>query len=199
MEGAGFRVLLAADTLEGIKNLYQDYPDLIIAARELSVVNGEESFIRIRQASYLPIVVIGNQEEAAETLELGADAFMTKPPNLKELIARVRRLLQRKPDFGWREDNYGPNNNISNDANENRLNYLSATEFRLASCLILNKGKLLDYNQLIGEVWGGKEGSRDTLHSYVRRLREKIQAYFPYKINIFNYRGVGYCLEEIRP
>ena len=67
-------------------------------------------------------------------------------------------------------------------------NGLTPTEFRLASCLILNKGRLLEYPRLITEVWGGKEISRYTIHLYIRRLRSKLANF-----NIFGVRGVGYC------
>ncbi len=64
--------------------------------------------MRIRQASYLPIIVLGSQEKAAETLELGADAYMTKPPSPSELVARVRSLLRRKPRYDPPGDNSEP-------------------------------------------------------------------------------------------
>ena len=160
------------------------------------MVNGEDAYLRIRQATYVPIVVLGSQEETAEALEFGADAFMTKPPGLSELVARVKRLLQRKPKLDSGENN--PGLDMGNDCpdEENGLSYFSTTEFRLASCLVLNRGRLLDYSQLIGEVWGGKEVSLDTLHYYMRQLHQKLQAFFSYRIRIINCRGVGYCLEE---
>ena len=188
-------VVRAVDALDGIKRLYEAYPDVVIAGSELMMTNGEEAYLRIRQVSYLPIIVIGSKEEAAEVLELGADAFVTRPPSLSELVARVNRLLQRKLGFGPFGGNTGPN--LENDAldNGNGLSRLSATEFRLASCLVLNKGTLLAYPQLIGEVWGGKMVEVDTLHYYMRRLRQKLQHYFPQRIHIVNWRGVGYRLE----
>jgi len=96
LEEAGYRADRAVDAQEGLRKLYEVYPDLIIAASELPMVNGEEALLRIRQASYLPIIVLGSEEEAVETLELGVDAYMTKPPSLGELVARVRALLRRK-------------------------------------------------------------------------------------------------------
>ncbi len=201
LEGAGYEVTRATDALDGLKKLYESYPDVIIIDRGLPEVYGEDACLRIRQASYLPIIVLGGHEDAAESLELGADAFMTKPPSLRELVARVRSLLKRKPKFDKRDDNPGMNidNMQSNPPSEkgNGLGYLSATEFRLASCLVLNKGRLLDYSRLIGEVWAGKEVTLATLYFYIRCLREKLQAFFPNPINIINYRGVGYCLEEV--
>lgn len=189
LEEAGYTVVRTDDALDGLKKLYEAYPDLVIMARELPMVDGEDPCLRIRQASYLPILVIGSNEGAAETLELGADAYMTKPPSLSELVARVHSLLRRKPRPDPPRDN--PKREIENDPpdNGNGANYLTATEFRLASCLLFNRGKLLGYPRLISDVWGGKEVTLDTLHFYIRRLRAKLA-----NLNIFGIRGVGYYL-----
>jgi len=202
LENAGYEVIRAQDALEGLTMLYKSYPDVIIMDRGLPEIYGEDAFIRVRQASYLPIIVLGSYEDAAESLEIGADAFMTKPPSLRELVARVRNLLKRKPKFDSRNQG-GPGMNIdtlknNSSAQDNSgLGYLTATEFRLASCLVLNKDKLLDYSRIIKEVWGGNKVTHDTLHYYIRRLRKKLQLFFSNPIKIINYRGVGYRLEEV--
>ena len=193
LEEAGFKVTRTADALDGLKKLYEAYPDLIIVARELPMVNGEDPCLRIRQASYLPIIVLGSQEEAAEMLELGADAYMTKPPCLSELVARVRALLRRKPRYDPPGDNPRLESKDGPSEGGNRSNGLTPTEFRLASCLILNKGRLISHYQLISEVWGGKEVSLDALHFYIRRLRGKLA-----NVGIFGLRGVGYYLSGDR-
>ena len=204
LEEAGYEVVRTTDALDGLQKLYETYPDVIIVATGLPAVKGEDAYIRIRQASYLPMIVLGNPEDAVESLESGADAFLTKPPSLHELVARVRSLLKRKTGFDTRKDNPGQNmGNMGNTGNDppllggNGSAYFTATEFRLASCLVFNQDRLLDYSQLIGEVWAGKEVTLDTLHFYMRRLRKKLQAFFPNPVNIINYRGVGYRLEEV--
>jgi len=103
LEEAGYKVVRATDVFDGIKKLYEAHPDLIILAMELPVVNGEDSFLRIRQAFYLPIIVLGGQEELTDMLELGADAYLTKPPSLIELVGRVRSLLRRNRGMTRRE------------------------------------------------------------------------------------------------
>jgi two-component system KDP operon response regulator KdpE len=60
------------------------------------MLNGEDACLRIRQACYLPILVLGDEEEAVETLELGVDAYLTKPLSVSELVARVHALLRRR-------------------------------------------------------------------------------------------------------
>ena len=191
LEEAGLVVTTASDVPDGLKKLYESYPDLVIMASESSVLNGGEPFFHFRQTCYLPILVIGSKEEAAETLELGADAYITKPPSPYELVARVRALLRRKP-------RYDPPEGIPKLEIENRLpkegnrsSGLTPTEFRLASCLMLNKDRLLDYPRLISEVWGGRVVTVGTLHFYMRRLRQKLG-----NGGIFMLRGVGYCFKE---
>jgi DNA-binding response OmpR family regulator len=184
---AGYEVVEAADAADGLKKIYEVNPDVIIASTDLPPVNGEDACLRIRQASYLPIIILGSQEELVETLELGADAYIVKPPSGREVVARVHSLLRRRgnddpPEGGarLRIERYLPG---EGDGPEG----LSPTECRLGSCLLSNEGKLLGYPQLITEVWGGKEVSVDTLHFYIRRLRRKLANF-----NIFGVRGVGY-------
>ena len=66
LEEAGYNVTRAINALDGLKRIYEAYPDLIIMARELPMINGEDPCIRVRQASYLPIIVLGGGEEASE-------------------------------------------------------------------------------------------------------------------------------------
>ena len=193
LEEVGYTVVRTGDTRDGLRKLYQAYPDLIILARELPMVNGEDPCLRVRQACYLPIIVIGNDDAASEILELGADAYLMKPPGLHELVARVNSLLRRKTRYHPEDESsrLEIENARSEEGNGAKL---TATEFRLASCLVCNRGRLLEYSQLISEVWGAKEVSLDTLHFHMRRLQQKLEAFFPYQVNIHNFRGVGYCL-----
>ena len=188
LEQAGYEVTTAADAADGLKKIYEARPDLIVMGGELPMVNGEDPLLRVRQASYLPIIVLGSKEKTVEALESGVDAYMTKPLSSRELVARVRVLLRRR----LRHDPTGE------DCESEIKNYLTEgedcpqaftpTESRLASYFIFNKGRVLSYPQIIGGVWGSKRIKTDTLHFYVRQLRRKLK-----NISIFGVRGVGYC------
>lgn len=93
---AGYRIWRARDGAEGFKKLNRALPDLVIMDRELLQANRRDPFSRIRQASYVPIITVGTDQDPTDMLEFGADAYMAKPPNLRELTARVRALLRRK-------------------------------------------------------------------------------------------------------
>ncbi len=189
LEAAGYEVAAAGDTMEGIKKLYETHPDLIVVAQELTVEDGEDAYLRIRQSSYLPLIVIGGRGGAAEMLESGADAYVVRPLSLGELVARVRALLRRKP--GPKPPGNSNTREIYNRSQQddkNGLNGLTPTETRLSSCLLYNQGRLLSYSDIINQVWGNKKVSLDTLHFYMRRLRQKL-----FNGSLYMFRGVGYC------
>ena len=99
LQQAGFEITTANDGNQGIDKIYKTYPDLIIIAEGLPLINGDKACFRIRQISSSPIIVLGiGQEEVdgIEMLESGADVYLPSPLDLRELLARVRSLLRRK-------------------------------------------------------------------------------------------------------
>lgn len=187
LEKAGYSVVRGVDILDGLKKLYQLYPDLIIMGRELANFDSEDPCLRIRHASYLPLIVIGSRERTAETLELGADAYIEKPPSLIELVARVRALLRRLQSTNLSGGNPRRPGETYLPKSENGL---TRTEYRVASCLMLNEGRLVDNQRLISEVWGGKRVSLANLHFFMRSLCQKLASG-----RISGMRGFGYCFE----
>lgn len=180
---AGYEVAEAADGADGLKKIYETNPDVIIASTDLPPVDGADACECIRQASYLPFIVLGSREEVARLLELGADAGIVNPPSGREMVARVHALLKRKGN-GGSGGGRGIETYLQADADAGGL---SPTERRLGRCLLTNEGRLLGYPQLIREVWGGKKVSVDTLHCYIRRLRRKLANF-----KIAGVRGIGY-------
>lgn len=191
LEEAGYIAIRGCNAFDGLKKIYEFYPDLIVVDRDLSMIEREDSCLRIRQISFAPVIVVGSKKYEVEILELGADAYLERPPSLVELVARVNSLLKRRRNNKWYKDYNKPGDggHLIDKGGEG-LSGLTRVEFRLASCLVLNKGKLLNHSQLINEVWGGKRIGRATLHFYIRRLRTKLIAG-----NILGIRGCGYCYQ----
>ena len=176
----GFEVIAAPDSASGLKKLHEALPWLVIMDEELTPVNNQELCSRIRQVTEVPIIALGKEEERARMLVLGADAYLATPVCAGVLIARVHSLLRSyKGLMFWNDESFPVWLFAS----------LTSTESRVLSCLVLNKGRVVSYPQLVTKVWEGKAISLDTVHFYVRRLQQKIA-----NGAISQLRGVGYRL-----
>ena len=96
LEEAGYTVEAASNILGGLGKLDEATPDLVIMGNDLPTVEGQEVCSRVRQVSYLPVIVLGTEDRTVETLQSGADAFMTIPLAVDELLARVHAMLRRR-------------------------------------------------------------------------------------------------------
>ena len=98
LQHSGFQVAGVTGGDEALAKIDIGSPDLIVMAERSHRVNGDELCIRIRQISDVPIIILGQDEQEVagfNFLEMGADAYLTSPLNLRELLARIRSLLRR--------------------------------------------------------------------------------------------------------
>jgi two-component system response regulator MprA len=95
LEEGGYTVEATSHVLDGLRKLDEASPDLVIVGKDLLTLEGEEACARVGQVSYLPIIVLGTEDRTVETLQSGADAYMTMPLAIDELVARVRAMLRR--------------------------------------------------------------------------------------------------------
>ena len=96
LEAVGYTVEVACHIVDGLRKLDEATPDLVIMGNDLPTVEGQEACSRIRQVSYSPIIVLGTEDRTVETLQSGADAYMTMPLAVDELVARVHAMLSRR-------------------------------------------------------------------------------------------------------
>ena len=98
LQHSGFQVASAIEGRQAMVEIGRSSPDLVVMRESNHRLNGDDLCIRMRELFEVPIIVIGQgQEEVAgvEFLEMGADAYLTSPLSLRELLARVRSLLRR--------------------------------------------------------------------------------------------------------
>lgn len=95
LEKAGYSVDKAANLRGGLKKMVKSRPNLVIAALKLPKAGRENPLLPIREVTSAPLIILGSEDEAPMMLEFGADAYLPIPPQVKELLARVRALLRR--------------------------------------------------------------------------------------------------------
>ncbi|HEX3728231.1 MAG TPA: response regulator transcription factor [Opitutaceae bacterium] len=198
---AGFTPLFAKDGSKALAAARADRPDLIVLDLMLPEVDGLEVCKILRRdplTAAIPILML--TARAAEMdrvigLELGADDYVTKPFSPRELVLRIRKLLQRaqsveEPVARLRLGEIDidvPSHVVQ--VNERRLT-LTATEFRLLEILARRRGRVQSRDRLLQDVWGYENpiDSR-TVDTHMRRLREKLGSAAR---QLETVRGVGY-------
>ena len=98
LEHSGFQVVCASGGQQALAELGREHPDVIIMSESSHRSNGDELCVRVRQICQAPIIILGQDSEeisGIDLLEMGADAYLTSPINLRELLARIRSLLRR--------------------------------------------------------------------------------------------------------
>jgi DNA-binding response OmpR family regulator len=202
LEAAGFRVLAADRGDEGLDLARSETPDLIILDLMLPGIDGYEITKQLRQDSAVPIIMLTARDDAVDKvvgLELGADDYVTKPFNPRELVARARAVLRRaeadqsvapvaeattlevdalRIEVGGREV-YADEEGVS----------LTPKEFDLLVTLVENRGLVMTRAQLLERVWGFTFlGDSRTIDVHVRQLRRKLGDHCP----IQTVWGTGY-------
>jgi len=205
LEIRGFQVHMAANGLEALAIFKTEAIDLVILDLMMPHMNGLETIRRIRQDSLVPIVVLsalGEEGDKVQSLNLGADDFLTKPFGVGELLARVRAVLRRSQ---WTPISTPIDRLVRGDLTADierhaitlngRLLELTPTEFDLLVYFMENNGKVLSHRAILQHVWGAEYGQEaEYLRVYIGRLRQKIEADPAQPRLLVTEWGIGYCL-----
>jgi len=103
LQHLGFKVVSAIGDQQALAEIYRRHPDVVIVAEGNCRSNENGLCLHIRELCQAPIIILGQEQEKAdeiETLNMGADAYLTSPLNLRELLASVRSLA-RRPDANF--------------------------------------------------------------------------------------------------
>ena len=206
LEKEGYEVAVAADGEEGMLQVEERTPDLILLDWMLPKLSGIEVCRRIRgraETRNLPIIMLtarGEETDRVRGLDTGADDYMTKPFSMTELTARIRAVLRRiRPGLADDRVNHA---DIIMDRVAHRVSragkevHLGPTEFRLLEFLMQHPGRVFSRAQLLDKVWGEAVYIDErTVDVHVGRLRKALNR--PTEADpIRTVRGSGYSLDD---
>ena len=204
-EKEGYDVKTAADGMEGISAFKMYEPDLVLLDIMLPRKDGWQVCREIREMSSKPIIMITAKGEVFDKvlgLELGADDFVVKPFDMKELSARVKAVLRRYQAHSNKSDEEVIKfENIEISLQKYELKLLGKAvdvppkELELLYFLASNSNRVFTRDQLLDKVWGFDYlGDSRTVDVHVKRLREKLEGVSD-KWMLKTVWGVGYKFE----
>jgi DNA-binding response OmpR family regulator len=199
LKNAGYAVKTAATGSDALAEVSAATPALIVLDLMLPDIDGIEVCRRIRKGSDVPILMLTARDEDVDKiigLEVGADDYLTKPFNPRELVARVKSILRRStPERRQVESKQIRHGDLLVDAGRREVHVgdhevqLAPKEFDLLWELLDHRGLVLTRDQLLERVWGYTfAGDTRTVDVHVRQLRRKLGDASP----IVTVWGVGY-------
>lgn len=202
LENAGYEVRVSNDGKEAQEAFLEYKPELVLLDIMLPHIDGVDVLKWIRKDSEVPVIMLTAKGETFDKvlgLELGADDYMVKPFEPKELLARIKAVLRRYSSENENKEVLKFEDLII-DSNSYNVIYkgeevkMPPKEFELLHFLSSNKNRVFTREQLLCEVWGyDYPGDSRTVDVHVKRLREKLQGGCNWSIE--TVWGVGYKFE----
>lgn len=206
LEKDGFLVSIASDGKAGLDTFFRTAPSIVLLDIMLPEIDGWEVCREIRKKSKTPIIMLTAKDETIDKitgLELGADDYISKPFDMKEVIARIHAVLRRTdPNL---ETPDAPDVKTFDNLIINMSAYeviicgkkveMPPKELELLNYLASHPNRVFTRNQLLDDVWGFEYfGDSRTVDVHVKRLREKIDGASE-KWSLKTVWGVGYKFE----
>jgi two-component system, OmpR family, KDP operon response regulator KdpE len=203
LEAGGFSVRDCEGGESGLSEIAFRKPDVVVLDLGLPDISGVEVLRRLREWTQVPVLilsVLGHEDDKVAALDAGADDYLTKPFNGRELLARLRVMLRHaKPNDGVSILRFGT---VEVDLARRVVSRagaevaLTAKEYALLRFLVSHRGKVLTHRQVLRDVWGPKaEAQTHYLRVYMDRLRRKLEE-SPKRPKFFKtVLGVGYRFE----
>ena len=197
-------VELCSDGQEGAEKLAYHKYDVAVLDWGLPTLSGIQILRKFRASGgTMPVLLLtgkGKINEKEEGLEAGADDYLTKPFEIRELSARIKALLRRPQAFVGTKMEV---NGLTIDTTEHRIFCgskevnLQPKEFDLLEFLVRHKGRVVKTQALLEHVWSSDSFvTSETIYTYVRALRKKIDEAGGDSSILQTIRGVGYSVRE---
>jgi DNA-binding response OmpR family regulator len=206
----GFEVIKANDGQSGIELIVNQNPNLVLLDIMMPKMDGFATCQRIREFSMVPIIMVtakGEERDRVRGLNLGADDYIVKPFSAMELLARVRAVLRRAErtvetsyQAIFNHDELQIDLARAEVFQNQKIVYLSATEYRILIQLAQNVGKVIPSEQLLRDVWGNEYiTDKEILWVSISRLRQKLEENPHEPKHIVTRSGLGYIMPALDP
>jgi DNA-binding response OmpR family regulator len=205
LEREGYQVISAFDGKNGLALAQNQHPDLIVLDLMLPEISGWDVCRTIRRESDVPIIMLTARDEVTEKiigLEMGADDYITKPFDPKELVSRVRAVL-RRAELKVSGKSIIQIHDLFIDVDKRQVKRgetaieLTHNEFDILRILAENPGRVFSRMQLLDKVQGDAyAGYERTIDSHIKNLRKKLETDPDHPHYVITVHGVGYKLEE---
>lgn len=201
LEEEGFGVLQAANGAECMRLFYEKRPDVVLLDVLMPVKDGRETCKQLREISNVPIIMltaVTDEREKVERLMEGADDYVSKPFNNRELVARIRANLRRLRNYTTPvQNNYDDGVlYIDFDTHQIKMNKQSVRitpmEWRLLECLIKHKNKVVTSDTLLHQIWGSDYQNANNLKVTMSNLRGKLSEPARHPRYLQTVRNSGY-------
>ncbi len=198
----GYEVRSAPDGVEALSQAIEFVPDLVVLDLGLPRLDGIEVCRRLRAEGDVPILILTARAETDDRvtgLDSGADDYLVKPFERKELLARVRALLRRRPPRGSASLTVGDlrlNPDTREVARGDREIELTNREFELLEYLMRNEKLVVSRERLLDDVWGyDPTAATNTIDVFISNVRRKLEADGESRL-LHTKRGAGYVLKS---
>lgn len=204
LTAAGYEVVVAASGGTAIEMVALEQPELVLLDILLPQMDGYQVCSRLREFSDVPVIMLTAKARDSDILrgfDVGADDYLTKPFNSKELLARVKAVLRRTSRSEDAAASLLGCGSLTIDLARRTVSMdrdpvsLTRTEFELLRALALNANRVMAHEELLTEVWGQEyRNDLDYLRAYIRYLRRKLEPDPASPVYIVTTQGVGYML-----
>lgn len=206
LKNQNYNIFKAYDGLEGLKIFKEKKIDLVIMDLMMPNLSGEEAIIKLREKSYVPIIILSAKSEDMDKitgLNIGADDYITKPFNSMELIARVNSAIRRFYSYQVKkvdEDIIEIGGVILNTMEkvatvDDRRVHLTSIEYDILELLMKNPNRIFSIDEIYERIWNEPALDSKTVTVHIRRIREKIEIDPKNPMYIKVAWGLGYKFE----
>lgn len=194
---AGYTPIETTDGGEVLREVMDMNPRLVLTAHETPPVEGVDFLPLVRRLTDVPIMVIGpdSEDSMVQALLYGADAYIKRPIDPDDLLARIQALLRRWDLHRHLSREQGRSQSADLSRLQDTLADLTPVEVKILSCLLDRSGGVVSREELMLDVWGDRNKA-SSLRFHISQLRQKLGK--GALGEILNLKGIGYQL-VLRP